>query len=122
MDAYPVYAFEDKDWQAAYVRAGVGSVLNQEGLVNDLVFQVNRHRRAQGYTISDRIILSLGVSPELWWAIHFNKERLLSKTLSTKLVFVDELEVSENSFELVSLGERDKSFECYVSSVEDRGE
>ena len=115
---YPITALEDTHDQVKKLRSGVGLVLNQEGLVNDLSYHVNRHRRDMDYGVSDRITLELAVSPEVWWAIHFNESELKRKTLTKHIRFLPAGALVDPSLTEVELGEKDNLFKVYLKSYQ----
>lgn len=113
---FPITALEDTPEQVEKIRSRpIGLVLQQEGLVNDLSYHVNQHRRTMNYDVSDRIVLKLAVSPEVWWAIHFNKANFMRKTLTDEIVFLPVIEESLNMAE-VELGDKEMNFKVYVAS------
>ncbi|QIG57868.1 hypothetical protein SEA_PAULODIABOLI_173 [Microbacterium phage PauloDiaboli] len=89
---YPITAFEDEKGLSARVRGGLALSLEQEGLVNDLSFHVNRLRREREYHVRREAELVIACGPELWWAIYFNEAALLESTKTSKIVFVDHFE------------------------------
>lgn len=114
---YPKTFFADKPDAGAKLRTGTGLILQQEGLVNDLAFHVNRHRREMEYNVSDYIVLHLAVSLEVWWAIYFNESELLRKTLTTRIAFHDMFETGqEETYMNAELGDRENLFPVLIHS------
>ena len=89
---YPITAVEDDKGLTARLRGGLGLVLEQEGLVNDLSFHVNRLRRDREYHVSREVELVVACGIELWWAIHFNRDSLMEAVKATSIRFVPEFE------------------------------
>lgn len=119
---YPKTFFTDKPDAGKKLRTGTGLVLQQEGLVNDLSVLINRHRRDKEYNVSDYIVLHLAVSPEVWWAIHFNESELFRKTLSTGIVFYEQLTAEQEAeFTAVELGDKDNVFPVLLNSIKHSG-
>lgn len=101
----------------ATVRSSV--VLQQEGLANDLAYFVNRHRKGQGYSVTDNITLYLGVSEEVWWALHYNYEEFTENVKATS-VFCNTAPLTEmeQSWEKVFVGDKASGTSpVYVSST-----
>ncbi|SDS45526.1 Isoleucyl-tRNA synthetase [Polaribacter sp. KT25b] len=66
--------------------------LRKEGVARELVNRIQNARKDSGLEVTDRIKLTVLNNQNLQQSIADNKEYIMSETLTTELVFVDELE------------------------------
>ena len=64
--------------------------LEAEGVARDVIRRVQEARRAAGLQVSDRIDLTLGVSPSVRDAVDANADRVREQTLALSLAFDDQ--------------------------------